>query len=327
MINILSWADVSKRFRITADTNLGKFITVHLSPSRKMNFEEVLSGLYLFRNPSMFEITNKVSGYSYLMLAKVRLSEFTKRKIQGAQQAKRLHRALGFPGYKKYLWILKNNMIKGSKVMFEDAKRSLHIYGEETATVKGRTTRNKQSRIKHTEHKDIPKHILLKHNKVHLMVDYMFVQGVQFLTTILTKFNYRTVEALPYVNKKGAKKEDILAGINKVINLHQSRGLIVQQVNSDNEFECIREDIRLILLNITAADEYVSPVERSIRSIKDRTRCQVQSLPYTKYPRTMVIGCVIFSTKSLNNEIGMSTLSAKLSPNTLITGQPQRDYD
>ena len=77
MINILSWADVSNRFRITADTNLGKFITVHLSPSRKMNFEEVSSGLYLFRNPSMFETTSKVSGYSYLMLAEARLSEFT----------------------------------------------------------------------------------------------------------------------------------------------------------------------------------------------------------------------------------------------------------
>ena len=159
------------------------------------------------------------------------------------------------------------------------------------------------------------------------MVDYMFVQGVQFLTTISTKFNYRTVEALPYVNKKGAKKEDILAGINKVVNLYQSHGLIVQQINGDNEFECIRESIQPILLNITAADEHVSPVERSIRSIKDRTRCQIQSLPYTKYPRTMVIGCVIFSTKSLNNEIGMSILLSKVSPSALITGQPQQNYN
>ena len=87
MINILSWADVSNRFRITADANLGKFITVQLSPSRKMNFEEVSSGLYLFRNPSMFETTSKVSGYSYLMLAEARLSEFTKREIQGAELA------------------------------------------------------------------------------------------------------------------------------------------------------------------------------------------------------------------------------------------------
>ena len=85
MINILSWAGISERFRITADTNLGKFITMHLSPSRKMIFEEVTSGLYLFRNPSMVETTSKVSGYSYLMLAEARLADFTKHQIQGVQ--------------------------------------------------------------------------------------------------------------------------------------------------------------------------------------------------------------------------------------------------
>ena len=41
----------------------------------------------------------------------------------------------------------------------------------------------------------------------------------------------------------------------------------------------------------------------------------------------MVIGCVIFSTKSLNNEVGMSPLSDKLSPSALITGQPQQNYN
>lgn len=63
-------------------------------------------------------------------------------------------------------------MIKGSKVSLEDTKHALHIYGEE----------------------------------IHLMIDYMFVQGVQFLTTISSKFNYRTVEALSYVNKKGVSQ-------------------------------------------------------------------------------------------------------------------------
>ena len=111
MINILSWADVRRKFRITADTDLGKFITVHLSPTRKMAFEEVTSGLYLFRNPSMFTKNTKVSGYSYLMLAEANLSDFTKHEIEGAQRARELHRALGFPGYKKYLWLLKNNAV------------------------------------------------------------------------------------------------------------------------------------------------------------------------------------------------------------------------
>ena len=34
-------------------------------------------------------------------------------------------------------------MIKDSKVTLEDVKRSLHIYGEETVIVKGRTTKNR----------------------------------------------------------------------------------------------------------------------------------------------------------------------------------------
>ena len=36
------------------------------------------------------------------------------------------------------------------------------------------------------------------------MVDYMFVQGIQFLMTISHKLKYRTVEALPITYKKGA---------------------------------------------------------------------------------------------------------------------------
>ena len=77
------------------------------------------------------------------------------------------------------------------------------------------------------------------------------------------------------MSKRGAKREKILSGIRKVVNLYESQGLTVQQINGDNEFECIREDIRPIFLNISAVDEHVSQVEQSIRTIKERTRCQV----------------------------------------------------
>ena len=70
MINILSWRDVRKKFRITADTTKGNFITVHLASNRKMVFEEVESGLYFFKNKVHEETDNKISGYSYLMLTK-----------------------------------------------------------------------------------------------------------------------------------------------------------------------------------------------------------------------------------------------------------------
>ena len=54
--------------------------------------------------------------------------------------------------------------------------------------------------------------------------------------------------------KKGAKKDDILSGLLKVIKLYRARGLEVVQVHGDNEFECVREELNPILLNISAAD-------------------------------------------------------------------------
>ena len=69
----------------------------------------------------------------------------------------------------------------------------------------------------------------------------MFIQGIQFLTTISHEFKFRTAEALPYTFKKGAKKEDIWRGIQKVIKLYQSRGLVVAKVHGDNKFEWHRD--------------------------------------------------------------------------------------
>ena len=131
MINILAWRDVHKRSRITADTSEGDFITVHLSKDRKMIFEEVNSGLYLFRNKVHRITNNKISRYSYLMLTEANKNNFTRKEIAGADRARALHRAIGYPNYRKYLWLLQHNMIKGGKVTLDDAKRSLHIYGED----------------------------------------------------------------------------------------------------------------------------------------------------------------------------------------------------
>ena len=137
MINILSWADVSRKFRITADTNLGKYITVHLTPQRKMVSEEVASGLYLFRNRAHTINNNKINGYSYLTLTEANMADFTKQQIHGTEKARNLYRALGFPGYNKFLWLLKLNKIKNSEVSHKNAKRALHIFGDEPVVIKG----------------------------------------------------------------------------------------------------------------------------------------------------------------------------------------------
>ena len=102
--------------------------------------------------------------------------------------------------------------------------RALYIYYTEPVIVKGKTAKNKKSKIECVNRVKLPDEVLKRNNKVHLMVDDIFIQGIQFLTTISHELKCRTAKALPYTFKKGAKREDILRGIQKVIKLYQCRG-------------------------------------------------------------------------------------------------------
>ena len=317
MINILAWSDVCDKYRITADTEVGKYITVHVSKQFKMIFEQVSSGLYLFSHKQQYK--HRISGYSFLTLTTGDKSKFNKREIEQAEAARTLHRAIGFPGYKRFFWMIKNNKIPKCQITVDDAKRALHLYGPDEAVIKGKTTKKRQSVIKNVEVIPLADSILTKHKSVHLMVDHMFIQGLLCLVTISQGYNFRTVE--PLMTKAKANKEDMIAGVNRVIGLYRARGLNVTQVSADNEFECIRDDLLPVFLNIVAADEHVSNIERSIRTVKERTRCHIHHLPYARYPKLLVAGCVITAVKGLNNEVGISPLSEEYSPFTLVTGQ------
>ena len=153
----------------------------------------------------------------------------------------------------------------------------------------------------------------------------MYVQGVPILTTISSYYNFRTVD--PLLNKRKAKKDDMIEGLNQVIQIYQSRGFNVIQIAVDNVFECIKEEISPVFLNVSAAEEHVSKVEHSIRTIKERAHCQLNRLPYTHYPRMLMLGAITFAVKSLNLECGVSKLSKHLSPITLITGLNMPTYN
>ena len=53
-----------------------------------------------------------------------------------------------------------------------------------------------------------------------------------------------------------------------VLNLYKIKGCNIISVHGDKEFECIREEIRPVDLNICSKDDHVGEVERSVRTIK-----------------------------------------------------------
>ena len=232
---------------------------------------------------------------------------------------------MGYPGYKRYFLLLETNYFRNCPLTVEDAKRALHIHGPDIDSLKGKKVRAKPETINEIIRVDVPDTIKDLHPHINLSVDYFFVQGIAFLHSISEGYNFRTVEYIRNFGKK-YNKAKMLEGVKRCINLYHSRDLSVMQLNADNEFGCIKEEIRPIKLNMVAAGEHVGNIERSNRTVKEGTRCHIHRCPYERYPRVMVAGCVVKAVKDLNQLPSQSGISQELSPSTLITGDACPDF-
>jgi hypothetical protein len=82
-----------------------------------------------------------------------------------------------------------------------------------------------------------------------------------------------------------------------------------------------------INLNVVATDSHVGKVKWSIRTIKERYHMVVHRLPCKQLPRLMVREIVNHSGTCLNQLPADDGVSDILSPNTIMTGKPNPDYN
>lgn len=322
LANILSLAAVRKVCRVTMDSNLDAAFSVHKKDGTIMKFMEHPSGLYYHDTSSTITSSPSVSAYSMLTTVEDNKRHFTRREIQGADRARELYRKLGRPSEKSFQHYLTKNLVRNSPVTAEDAKRALVIYGPEVATLKGKTTWSRPPHKPTIIPSCLPDFILQYHLEVTLCMDLFYVSGLCFFTTISRGIKFRTVEFM--MNKNKASLQEYAA---RVINLYRQRGFNVTNVHADGAFACIRHDLAPAAVSITAADDHVADVERSIRTIKERTRATVHGMPYSRLPKEMVKGVVAFGTSSLNLFPPDDGISDDISPLTIVTGAPNPDFN
>jgi hypothetical protein len=111
-----------------------------------------------------------------------------------------------------------------------------------------------------------------------------------------------------------------------VLNLYRVRSLIISDIHADNEFDCLREHVLPIVLNVAPADSHVGEVERSIRTIKERLRLCVHGLPFKRLPKLLVSHMVTDSVWCLNSFPRQHGVSETMSPVSILTGAPSPDY-
>jgi hypothetical protein len=112
----------------------------------------------------------------------------------------------------------------------------------------------------------------------------MFVNGVPFLVSVARGLNLVTAEFTPF-----CKAKQLAAGITQMMDLFAWGGFQVGTVLMDNKFEKLRNLMPILAINTTAAKEHVPEVERKIRLIKELGRGILNTLPFKRIPRLMLI--------------------------------------
>jgi hypothetical protein len=316
LANILSLAEVRKKCRVTMDTDVEPAMYVHRPNGRIMKFTEFANGLY-FHNPR-----EHAADYTFVSTVDQNKRMITARKVLDADAALSLHRKLGRPSQQMFEQILKNGHICNCPVTPEDAKRAFIIYGPCTANLKGTATKSAVDHVVLLTPIPLPSYITEHHKNVTLCIDIFYVQKIAFFTTILRKIKFRTIAMLT-----DRSKSSILKQLNLVIKLYHSRGFSIEDIHSDHEFECIRNDILPTQLNVVATDTQVGEIECSIRTIKERVRATIHGLPFRCYPRLMIRELVFAATKWLNQFPIEGGISDIMSPFTIMTGHPAIDYN
>jgi hypothetical protein len=106
--------------------------------------------------------------------------------------------------------------------------------------------------------------------------------------------------------------------IEWVLHVYGHGGFNVRTILMAREFEKIKGLLRNVECNMTAAKEHMSEAEQMIRTIKERTRGLLATLPFEHIPRRMKIEFICFIVLWLNAFPVKSRISSTFSPRKLL---------
>jgi hypothetical protein len=127
MANILSFAHVSKMFRITCDTQYDKSFVVHADRGPVV-FRELRNGLYYYDTRASRK-SKPSFDYLFFLDATVeeRKTQFTKREVDRAKLATQFYHRVGTPGFQHFVDLLNMNYFRNCEVTAADVKRAIYF--------------------------------------------------------------------------------------------------------------------------------------------------------------------------------------------------------
>jgi hypothetical protein len=155
--------------------------------------------------------------------------------------------------------------------------------------------------------------VIERNKTVTLAAAVFFVDGIAFLLTVSKNIKFITAKHVATRTAKSLSKH-----LDRVIQVYTQAGFSVRTILMDGKFEKVKNEFALVVCNTTAAKEHVSKVERSIRTIKERTQGIVGTLSFEFIPRRLKMEFIYFVVLWLN---AFPAKERNLS-NILTTGTP-----
>ena len=218
-----------------------------------------------------------VSGNSHVQ-ASIRgnMEGLSKKQAIGASDARLKQSCMAATPSGKMLDLVRNNRLKKCSVTLADLHNANFVFGPKArANLRGGTTREKPDKVE-VGKVEIPMDFYKLHRFVTLSADVMFCNGLPFMTTVSHDIDFMTAE---FLARRTA--EHLSKTLTKVLQLYGKNGFVVRLVHMDNEFACLQEMMPLIEIELTAAGEHVTKIERCHRTIKERARGVLAELLYS----------------------------------------------
>ena len=121
---------------------------------------------------------------------------YTDREVKDAKLARWVQSMVPHPSDVDFQRMVSASLLSDCPVNEIDASNYVTIFGPNLAGVRGKTVRWKPERVD-MEIVRIPRYFYALHHFVTLTADVMFVNGIQFLTTLSRKIRLRTAGFLP----------------------------------------------------------------------------------------------------------------------------------
>ncbi len=261
------------------------------------------------------DVSDPSSNMELMLVNTVRdnFEGYTRQDVERAREAQRIQGMIANPTKREFAGMVHEKPLTNCPITVRNVDNANQIFGPDLANLRGKTTRAKPNHVR-VKYARIPKDFIQLHKYMTLVADLMFVNGLPFLVTSLQGISLVTIK---HLRSQNAKR--LVHTLEQVLRIYGSAGFVVQTTMMDMEFDKLKNLLAHVALNTTAAREHVREIERKIRVIKERARGMINTLPYKKLPRLMVIELLHFCIMWMKSFLVRSGISDKWSPRELVS--------